>query len=259
MLFSCNSNTEGSVTAVVSAPETSVNAKVFQSNSFGSLFTCSPEHLGGSEGCLSSGNNCTTLQPGGYNGDCQSYFTYDNRSMTMKAGDDCRTVNTGTNNECTFTLGNNGVTEITFDFSISNACHDASGTNWLSFWIYSEPWNSNVEVDFIEGCNGPNAGGLNSNFAGNGSQVGIYTKSDDNWKGTITAKFSGTGNNIVANVTNSVNGRTATSTLQRSSGYFFILDTAPTTASGCSIEISNLKINGTVSSGQCTGLIATSR
>lgn len=262
LLFSCTSNnnntTENETTTDSTATPLMDEEEVTQTASFGSLFACSPEGQGGSEGCLSQGANCTTLEPGSYNGNCSEYFTFDNTSMTMTAGNDCRTVNTGTNNSCTFTLGDDGVTEIKFDFSISDACHDASGTDWLAFWIYSNPWVNTVEVDFIEGCNGPNAGGLNSNFAGVGTQIGIYTQSQENWSGTITATFSGTGDNITANVTNSVNGETATSTLTRSSGYFFVLDTAPTTANGCTVTISNLTMQGSVPSGQCTGLITTS-
>lgn len=259
-LFSCteNNNTEESATIADSVPEAPEVEEVAPGTSFGSLFACSPSGQGGSEGCLSQGGNCTTDQPGGYNGNCQTYFSSDDTSMIMTAGNDCRTVNTGTNNSCTFTVGDDGVTEIKFDFSISDACHDTSGTDWLSFWMYSEPWNTSVEVDFIEGCNGPNAAGLNSNFAGSGHQVGIYTQSEDNWTGTITATFSGTGDNILAEIKNSVNGQIARSTLKRSSDYFFVLDTAPTTASGCTVTISNLTMQGTVDSGQCTGLITTS-
>jgi len=211
---------------------------------FGQLFTGSPQGQDGEAGCQ-----------GTYNGNWQSYFTSIANSISMTAGNDCRTVNTHTNNSCVFNLGSGGVTQISFDFAVSDGCHAAAPADWLAFWIYSEPWNSSVEVDFIESLNGPGTG-LNSNFAGNGHQVVIFPggASPPSWAGSITANFSGTGNAVNVQVSNSVNSNVATSTLARSTGYFFVMDTTPTTAGACTITVSNLSAVGTVPAGNCAGL-----
>jgi hypothetical protein len=211
---------------------------------FGQLFTGSPYGQDGEAGCQ-----------GTYNGNWQSYFTTTANSISVAAGNDCRTVNTHTNNSCVFNVGTGGVTQVNFDFAVSDGCHASQPADWLAFWIYSEPWNSLVEVDFIESTFGPGTG-LNSNFAGNGNQVVILPggAAPPSWNGSVNAKFSGTGGAVNVSVSNSVNSTVATSTLTRSTGYFFVMDTTPTTASGCSITVSNLRVAGAVPAGQCVGL-----
>ncbi len=173
--------------------------------------------------------------------------------MTMTAGGDCRTVNSY--DKCNFTLGDGGITQITFDFTVADSCHGADGTEWLAFWTYSNPWQSTVEVDFIESKFGPSAG-LNTNFDSNGTQVIIFDAKTTGWAGSITAKFSGTGDAVNVQVSNSVNGNVGTTTLVRDSNYFFVMDTATgTTASDCSFTISNLEAQGTVAAGMCDGLM----
>ncbi len=226
---------------------------------FGALFTGAPapgEY--GSGGCLSNETNCTGTTTAEFDSNWQSYFVYDDTSMTITANDSCRTVSCRPDSACVFTLGDNGITEISFDFAISGPCHSEEfGTDWMAFWMFSDPWKGSAEVDFLEACSGPIPGGLNSNFDGRGDQVGIYEQSDPDWHGTITATFSGSGSDVFAQVTNSVNNETASSTLSRDSGYYFVLDTSPTNADGCTFTISNLSMKGSVGeSGKgCAGLV----
>ena len=222
-----------------------------------SLFACSPCNpypgMYGVAGCT------TQTNPGTCNDDCGSYFEAIPNGMQMTAGDSCHTVNS--HDDCLFDIGDGGVTQVDFDFSVTDACHQTvDTTEWLSFWIYSEPWNSTVEADFIESLNGPGGrnGALNANFAGNGQQVIIFPNSAPSWQGHITTTFSGSGSSITATTTNSANAQVATSTLTRSSGYFFVMDTALGSGgnTACSFTITNLKIQGTVPAGQCVGLLA---
>lgn len=223
-----------------------------------SLFACSPcNPYPGMYGVA----GCTTQQPnpGTCNEDCGSYFAAIPNGMQMTAGDDCHTVNS--HDDCTFDIGDNGVTQVDFDFTVTDACHQTiDTTEWLSFWIYSDPWNSTVEADFIESLNGPGGknGALNANFAGNGQQVIIFPNSAKNWQGHITTKFSGSGSSVNATTTNSANDQVASSTLIRDSGYFFVMDTALGSGgnTACSFTVTNLRIQGTVPAGQCTGLLA---
>jgi hypothetical protein len=176
----------------------------------------------------------------------------------MTAGNDCHTVNS--HEKCTFTIGDNGVTQVDFDFTVTDECHlTVDTTEWLSFWIYSKPWSSTVEADFIESLNGPGGknGALNANFAGNGTQQIIFHNSNPNWSGHITTTFKGSGSSVVATTTNSHNNLVATSTLTGDSGYFFVMDTALGSGGNtqCSFTVSNLKIQGTVDAGQCQGLM----
>lgn len=221
------------------------------------LFACSPCNPPpgqfGVAGCT------TQTDPGTCNSDCQSYFAAVENGMQMTAGDDCHTVNS--NAACSFSIGDGGVTQVDFDFTVTDECHlTVDTTEWLSFWIYSEPWNSTVEADFIESLNGPGGknGALNANFAGNGHQVIIFENSNPSWAGHITTKFSGSGSSVTATTTNSHNSDVATSTLTRDSGYFFVMDTALGSNGNtqCSFTITNLKIQGTVAAGQCQGLLA---
>jgi hypothetical protein len=216
--------------------------------SFGQLFTGAPYQQDGEGGCV-----------GTYNSNWQKYFSYNTTSMTMSTGDSCNTVDTKTNSSCVFSLGSGGITQISFDFKIDDACHNATTADWLSFWIYSEVWSQTVEVDFIETQNGPAMGGLNSNFAGMGTQVAIFDAgvSPPVWEGSIIATFSlvPSTDQVNVSVSNSVNSNVATSTLTRSTGYFFVMDSTPSQFKGCSFTISNLKAEGTVSSGQCNGII----
>lgn len=101
-------------------------------------------------------------------------------------------------------------------------------------------------------------GALNANFAGNGQQVIIFPNSNPSWSGHITAKFSGSGDNVTATTTNSKNSRVASSTLTGSTGYFFVMDTALGSGgnTACSFTITNLKMQGTVADGQCQGIMA---
>jgi hypothetical protein len=98
---------------------------------------------------------------------------------------------------------------------------------------------------------------LNSNFAGNGQQVEFFQNANSNWSGHITAKFSGSGNNVQATISNNHDGQVASSTLTRDSGYFFVMDTALGSGGNtqCSFGVSNLKMQGTVPAGQCQGII----
>lgn len=221
-----------------------------------SLFACSPCNpypgLYGVAGCTTQQN------PGTCNDDCSSYFASIPSGMKMTAGNDCHTVNS--HDDCLFDIGDGGVTQVDFDFTVTDECHQTvDTTEWLSFWIYSDPWNSTVEADFMESLNGPGGknGALNANFAGNGQQVIIFPNSAPNWSGHITTKFSGSGSSVTATTTNSANSQVAMSTLIRDSGYFFVMDTAlgSNGNTACSFTITNLTLQGTVPSGQCTGLI----
>ena len=220
---------------------------------FGQMFTGSPCNNYGAVGCTQTGAKC--------NLNWQSYFTYTSDSISMTAGnDDCRTVNTY--DACQMTLGDGGVTQISFDFDVSDACHGSDGTAWLAFWVYSIPWTNTVEVDFIESKFGPSSG-LNTNFAGTGLQVVIYDGSPgQSWTGSITANFAGSGSAVTAMVNNSVNDNVGVATLTRSTGYFFVLDTAAgTTATDCTITVSNVQAVGSVASStnpdNCAGLSIT--
>ena len=217
--------------------------------SFGDLFTgspCNPPGLG-MVGCTQKGYPC--------NPNWNDYFSTTSTSISMATGgvQDCRTVNT--HDQCNFSVGDGGVTQISFDFSVEDSCHGSDGTEWLAFWIYSDPWASTLEVDFIESKFGPSAG-LNTNFAGNGHQVVIYDAGTTGWSGSVTAKFSGSGNDVSVSVSNSVNSNVGTSTLTGSDGYFFVMDTAAGSTDDCSFTISNLQMEGTVPAGQCSGAIS---
>lgn len=251
LFHSCNSgSTDNSEAATDNQAEAEaevhdVGGEAETTTVFGQMFTGSPYNQDGEAGCGDP-----------YNGDWQSYFTYSDTSITMTAGPDCRTVNTKTNSSCVFTVGDDGITEISFDFKISDACHPSTAeTDWLSFWMYSEPWSNRVEVDFIESKNGPSKG-LNSNFGGAGHQVGIFPGGPTpSWEGSITATFSGTGDSISVQVSNTVNDSIATTILLRDTGYFFVMDTTPTEDEGCTITVSNVTAKGSLSgSGNCAGL-----
>lgn len=223
-----------------------------------SLFACSPcNPYPGMYGVA----GCTTQQPtpGTCNDDCASYFASIPNGMQMTAGNECHTVNS--HDDCLFDIGDGGVTQVDFDFTVTDQCHQTvDTTEWLSLWIYSERWNNTVEADFIESLNGPGGknGALNANFAGNGQQVIIFPNAAPNWQGHITTTFSGSGGSVQAVTTNSANDQVAMSTLTRSTGYFFVMDTAlgSNGNTACSFTVSNLKITGTVPDGQCTGLVA---
>ncbi|WP_444998026.1 hypothetical protein [Aliikangiella sp. IMCC44359] len=217
--------------------------------SFGQLFTGSPCGKYGTLGCMNKGKQC--------NDNWQSYFKSTANSITMTAGNDCRTVST--HDSCQFTVGDGAITAINFDFDISDSCHGPDGIEWLSFWMYRDPWSNTVEVDFIESKYGPGSG-LNTNFAGVGNQVVIFDSSQTTrWKGSIMASFSGSGNAVEVTVSNSNNSNIATTTLTESDGYYFVMDTATgSTATDCQITVSNLvvtsDINYTSQMNQCVGL-----
>lgn len=230
---------------------------------FAKLFTLSPSKDFGSAACQKQtpsggvGAPCNDSLRNSRNTNWNSFFSYDNTSMTLTAGNDCRTVNTGSNNSCVFTLGDSGITQISFDFEISGNCHTTDCTAWLAFWVYSKPWQDSTEVDFVESLHGPAASGLNINFAGIGRQQYIYQAGNppSTWSGSITANFSGAGPTVNASITNSVRpGIVASSTLARNNDYFFVFNTAPTTKNGCTISISNVQAKGTVSENNCIGL-----
>ena len=222
-----------------------------------SLFECSPcDPYPGQYGVA----GCTTVSHGTCNSDCQSYSSSieNGNGIEMTAGADCHTMDS--HEACTFTIGDNGVTQVDFDFSVTDQCHlTVDTTEWLSFWIFRNPWNSMVEADFIESLNGPGGknGALNANFAGNGQQVIIFHNGNPNWKGHITTKFAGSGSNVLATTTNSNNNEAASSTLIEDSGYFLVMDTALGSNGNtqCSFTVTNLKLQGTVPAGQCAGLI----
>lgn len=222
---------------------------------FGQNFIGSPRKQYGGVACQNQGNP--------YNGNWQSYFSYDSSSITITAGNDCRQLNTGTNAGCVFDIGDNGLTEISFDFEISEACHNSvASTDWLAFWMCSAPWVRTAEVDFIESVHGPANGGLNSNFGGLGNQQHIFLSSDTAaWKGSIRATFSGSGNEVQVSVHNSINTNVASSTLSQDSNYIFVFNTTQTTESGCTMTISNVRAKGTLTGGtqanNCTGITIT--
>ena len=219
------------------------------------LFECSPcdPPKYGTGGCT------TTFKFGTCNPNCSTYFASIDDGIKMTAGSDCRTVNSNSNDKCTFTLGDNGVTQIDFDYTVTDECHaTVNTTEWLAFWMFSNnpKWTPQVEVDLIESYYGPNSGGLNSNFDNNGHQVGIFRNEETNWHGHITAKFWGTGDAVNVSVSNDHNSQVATSTLQRESGYFFVMDTALGSGNtDCSFTVSNLQMKGNVPSGQCVGVM----
>lgn len=264
-LFACSNKTGTSTETVTDAPNRDL-VSVDESMTdppFGALFEGSPDGEYGATGCIHNGTNCTGTPPGGewasYDPQWETYFSYDDTSMTITANDSCRSVTTAPNNNCIFTVGDNGITQISFDFAISGDCHDPNyGTDWLAFWIYSDPWESTAEVDFLEACSGPNRGGLNTNFDGHCCQIGLFEQDTPDWQGSITAKFSGSGDNVYVRVSNSINDEIASTYLARDSGYLFVLDTSPTLAPACTVTISNLSMKGSVgASGQgCVGLVS---
>jgi len=192
----------------------------------------------------------------------------DENSVSITSGGNmlCRTINTA--NACKFEVGDNGVTGVAFDYSISPQCYDTSQpggtagvTSWLSFWIYSADvpgkyWEASSEVDFIETKWGPGQG-LNLNFAGLGTQKTVKNI----MSGSVSTTFKGTGTNGVQVATTADSGAgVATNTLHLSTGYFFVLDIADNKVqdnapAGCTVKISNLKISGKVPNGQCSGLL----
>lgn len=222
-----------------------------------SIFECSPcDPYPGAYGVA----GCTTVSHGTCNQDCTSYSSsVDNgNGIQMSAGADCHTIDS--HQDCTFDIGDKGVTQVDFDFTVTDQCHlTVDKTEWLSFWIFRNPWNNMVEADFIESLNGPGGknGALNANFAGNGQQVIIFPNDNPNWTGHITTKFSGSGTSVLAMTTNSANSQVASSTLIEDSGYFLVMDTALGSGgnTACSFTVSNVKLQGTVPAGQCTGLI----
>lgn len=226
----------------------STASKVETSATFGDLFVGSPCGMYGTVGCTQKGKQC--------NDNWNTYFSSTQTSISIVAGDDCRTVNT--HDACKFTLGDNGLTQISFDFDVSGSCHGADGTEWLAFWMYRDPWANTAEVDFIESKYGPGTG-LNTNFAGVGNQVIIFDGSTSKpWSGSVTAKFSGSGTAVSVSVSNSNNSNVGTTTLTQSEGYYFVMDTATgSTATDCKIKVSNLKVKGTVTTPttNCVGLI----
>lgn len=236
-----------------------------QSNkaTFSQLFQPACNGTGGcQEDCYNgSGSTCACAQAS-----ASQWFTANtgtNSSITISAAASgqvyCRTVNT--ENTCQFSLGEGGVTQISFAYVVSSACSQPTpqGTEWLAFWIFNDPWQGTSEVDFIESRNGPSAG-LNSNFDGNGQQVAIFPPGPATWSGTITAKFSGKNQAVSVSVTNNQNSQTAITTLNSSTGYFFVMDTSGgSNNSSCTITVSNLVVQGNVPStlnGQpnCVGL-----
>jgi len=219
--------------------------------SFSQLFAGSPCGDYGTVGCTEQ-----PTQPM-CNPDWTTYFTTTENSITMTAGDDCRTVNT--HDRCLFTVGDRGITQIRFDFTVADSCHGAEGTEWLAFWMYRKPWQKTVEVDFIESKYGPGPG-LSTNLAGSGHQVVTFDPETSPWTGSIEATFSGTGDAVEVKVGNSHDSEVATATLAADDGYFFVLDTATgANVADCTITISNLEAKGTVASetipGNCAGLI----
>ena len=222
----------------------------------------------GTGGCIchsqSGGINCCLNGP--KHCDCatdDAWFTRTDNSITMSAaprGENyCRTVNT--ENTCSFLVGDGGVTQITFDFKVSSECNDVDCTDpndisckteWLAFWMFNTPWQSESEVDFIESRFGHSTG-LNTNFAGHPNQ-GVVCEPNiiEGWRGSITAEFSGAGSEVQVSVrnsdpTNCNTGITGTGTITTPCGYFLVMDTAGGSRnSDCKIEVSNLAVQGTI-------------
>jgi hypothetical protein len=227
---------------------------------------CDPTNCACAQG--TAGSWFTTNLPGGAIG----------IQITAAASNElyCRTVNT--QSSCQISLGDGGITQISFDYSIGSTCtlpgiqnltENTNGTEWLAFWIVTSSTTPTAEVDFIESRFGPR-GGLNTNFDGNGNQVAIFPGSAP-WSGSVTAKFASNTGSCPGAVQASVqtvgtNGQvTGWSCLSESTGYFFLMDTAGGSASNgsstpCTIQVSNLAVQGTVpnSGTNCVGLPVTS-
>lgn len=230
-----------------------------QAQGFGANFTKSPKGRYGGVACQKQG--------GDYNHRWHQYFSYNDTSMTISAGNDCRQVYSGASNGCILNLGDTGITEISFDFSISNECHQSPASmDWFAFFLTSMPWAAGQEVDFIESkfggtnyrTNNTNYG-LNTNFGGKGQQLTIFDSSfDGKWEGTVKATFSGSGDQVKVVITNSANTGQATWTLQESENYTFVFNTTQTVIPGCSITISNISATGTLpnnrGSDNCVGI-----
>lgn len=231
---------------------------------------------------------CNDYQPQCPN-DIQYFYSTED-SISIKAantdGQTCMTIDAYPS--CRFLLGDGGVTRVSFDFSIDESCYKPeSQIAWLSFWMRSQPYSSNAEVDFVESKHGPAVNGLNINFDAHGTQVPIYcdasgdptspacTPSSGDWTGSIQATFSGPANSVSATVSSSVNGNVGTSTLtggptslDNGQGFYFLMDLNPqdaglTISTDCTIEVSNLEVQGTVPSTlsgnpNCEGLPVTS-
>lgn len=129
-----------------------------------------PSCTGG--GCLSFPTQCpsdiqyfssSTVQPGSISIGAQN-----------TTGQTCLAIDAS--QSCLFLVGDSGITQITFDFTVAEACYSPpSQIAWLSFWIRSIDYSSTAEVDFIESKHGPvGANGLYTNFAAKGTQVVIY-------------------------------------------------------------------------------------
>lgn len=220
---------------------------------------------------------CNDYQP-----QCPStpqYISMTADSITVSAantnGQVCLTANSI--QKCVFLVGDAGVTEVSFDFSISSQCYlPSSSIAWLAFWMRSKPYSQNAEVDFVESKHGPAVNGLNMNFDDEGCQAAIYcgtsthrsppcsiltcTPSSGDWTGSVTATFSGPANQVAVAVTNSVNGNKATTTLTGGPtalspeiGYYLLMDIDPqdpkrVISPQCQMTVSNLRLTGTVPS-----------
>ena len=240
-----------------------------------------------SGGCLSYYPQCPSSK--------QYFFTTDD-SISINAmntdGTACMAIEAY--DKCRFLIGDEGVTHVTFDFTISQTCYSPTETiAWLSFWMRSQPYSSRAEVDFVESKHGPAINGLNTNFDAHGCQVPIYcgtssepptagcpplqacTPSTEDWTGSVTALFTGPPDEVKASVSTTSNGNVGTSTLtggptslSNGMGYYFLMDVSPETtgvviSKDCYITVSKLAVRGTVPSTidgkpNCTGLPITS-
>jgi hypothetical protein len=224
-----------------------------QSATWSQLFQANCNGVGGcQEDCYNGGVGSTCVCAQGTASQWFTATTGASPSIQISAAASgqayCRTVNT--QNTCQFNLGDGGVTQVKFDFLVTSACSQATaqGTEWLSFWIFNNPWNGQSEVDFIESRNGPGPG-LNTNFDAHGNQVVIFPAGPATWSGNTTTTFSGTGNAVSVSVSNNQNSNVGTTTLNSSTGYFFAMDTAGgSNNSSCSITVSNLSVTGKVPS-----------
>mmetsp|Transcript_10068 Transcript_10068/g.16496 ORF Transcript_10068/g.16496 Transcript_10068/m.16496 type:complete len:278 (-) Transcript_10068:20-853(-) len=236
-----------------------------------SMFT---DQSRGSGGCTKLGARPTTST---------SFKSFGDATVSIETdGMDCRSVSTV--NTCSFDLGQNGVTKITFDFEVSAKCYtravshfidDASVINWFAFWLDNVTWKRDREVDLIESGQGASNDqypdkqggeeGLHINFAGSGiSGDKGYNQAwyDNLLTGKSSTSFKSSENGVITVTSDlfdeagvmvySKTGQ-ATAGLKSSKGYFFVVDTAVGGAPGCKLTIKNIEMYGTVPDNKCQG------
>lgn len=112
------------------------------------------------------------------------YIVSDDKQIT--AAVTSKTVNKGacvyqhTFDSCRFSFGQNGATQLEFDYDITGD----TKSNWFSFWLdpNNGAWVQDAEIDMLESMKNNDVA---HNFAARGHQV--HFKNADKTKGHVTA------------------------------------------------------------------------